>query len=160
MRCIGRVVATLARPVAVVSRSRSRRAVLAGLLVVAASCGGGETPTTGVGDAPARMAVPDPLDSPVGVPSAGGSIPAAETSAPRLPAMPEALTSPEHERYQQLRVEALRLMIQAAQRALPIGPFQQRMDAASRAALQDVSEAADRMDEIIAELQQAITDDG
>lgn len=134
--------------------------MLAGLFVVAAGCGGGEAPTAGAGDAPARMAVPDSLDPPVGVTSAGGSIPAPETSAPRLPAMPEALTSPEHERYQQLRVEALRWMIEAAQRALPIGPFQQRIDAASRTALQDVSEAADRMDEIIAELQQAITDDG
>ena len=66
------------------------------------------------------------------------------------------MSSPEHERYQQLRLEALRLMIQAAQRALPIGAFQQRIDAAARIALQDVSEAGDLQEGIVIDLREAI----
>ena len=50
-------------------------------------------------------------------------------------------------------------MIQAAQRALPVGPFQERIDAASRTATRDVAEAADRMEEVAADLEQAIADD-
>ena len=47
-------------------------------------------------------------------------------------------------------------MIDAAKLALPIGPFQERIDAAARIALDDVTEAADRMEGIVAELQEAI----
>ena len=84
------------------------------------------------------------------------SIPAAEPSAARSSGTPPPLSSPEHERYQQLRLEALRLMIQAAQRALPIGPFQHRIDAAARTALQNVSEAADLQEAIVADLRETI----
>ena len=99
-------------------------------------------------------AIPRSGGSPAGVP------PAPESSAPRPPAVPEELASPEDRRYRQLRVETLRLMIEAARRALPIGPFQERIDAASRTAVRDVSEAGDRMTEIAADLRQAIADSG
>ncbi|MCY3941340.1 MAG: hypothetical protein OXG29_09725, partial [Gammaproteobacteria bacterium] len=80
-----------------------------------------------------------------------------ESQAPESPALPLELSSPEHQRYQRLRLETLRAMIEAARLALPIGPFQERIDAAARIALDDdVSEAADRMEVIVAELQEAI----
>ena len=104
-------------------------------------------------------AIPRSGGSPAGAPPSGGA-PFPESSAPRPPAAPEELASPEHRRYQQLRVETLRLMIEAARRALPIGPFQERIDAASRTAVRDVSEAGDRMAEIAADLRQAIADSG
>ena len=88
------------------------------------------------------------------------SMPAAESPAARPAQTPPPLSSPEHERYQQLRLEALRLMIQAAQRALPIGPFQQRIDAAAKTALRDVSEAGDLQEAIVADLQEAIAAGG
>ena len=104
-------------------------------------------------------AIPRSGGSPAGAPP-NGVVPAPESSAPRPPAVPEELASPEHRRYRQLRVETLRLMIEAARRALPIGPFQERIDAASRTAVRDVSEAGDRMAEIAADLRQAIADSG
>ncbi len=147
--------------------------LLAALLVVAAACGGdvpragddgagsemaGSSPSAGTGAVP-RSAVPRSGGSPAGAPP-NGVVPAPESSAPRPPAVPEELASPEHRRYRQLRVETLRLMIEAARRALPIGPFQERIDAASRTAVRDVSEAGDRMAEIAADLRQAIADSG
>ena len=123
----------------------------------AASRAPGSDPSAGTG------AVPQPAGphsgSPAGAPP-NGVVPAPESSAPRPPAVPEELASPEHRRYRQLRVETLRLMIEAARRALPIGPFQERIDAASRTAVRDVSEAGDRMAEIAADLRQAIADSG
>lgn len=100
-------------------------------------------------------AVSRPADSPDGA-RPNGVVPAPEFPVPGPPAVPDELSSPEHRRYQQLRVETLRLMIEAARRALPIAPFQQRIDAAARTALQDVSEAADRMEEIAADLRAAL----
>ncbi len=151
-------------------RSRVRRAVLV-LVVVAAvcgsavACGNGGTPAGGAGGAasrepgsanpPAGTAPPAARDGQPALP-AGGAPPGRTMPSPAGPAVPAALTSPEHQRYQQLRVETLRLMIAAAQRALPIGPFQQRIDAAASTALQDVSAAADRMEEIVTELREAI----
>ena len=123
----------------------------------AASRAPGSDPSAGTG------AVPQPAGphsgSPAGAPP-NGVVPAPESSAPRPPAVPEELASPEHRRYRQLRVETLRLMIEAARRALPIGPFQERIDAASRTAVRDVSEAGDRMAEIAADLRRAIADSG
>ena len=134
--------------------------MLAGLLVVAAACGGGDVPAVEGDGAASHASEPEAANLPADAQPTGVTG-APELVAPGFRAIPgEALASREHQRYQQLRVETLRLMIEAARRALPIGPFQQRMDAASRTALQDVSEAADRMEEIVAELQQAITDDG
>ena len=146
------------------------RVKLTGLIVVlavaamggVAACNRADTPAD---DAPSRVAVPEASDPPVGAPPTGapaavaapdGVVPAPESPAPQSPALPLELSSPEHQRYQQLRLETLRLMIEAARRALPIGPFQQRIDAAARTALQDVSEAGDRMEEIAAELREAI----
>ena len=117
----------------------ARGVLLAALLAVAGACGGGDS-APAVGGAASPPAVPAP-ELPVPGPPA---------------AVPDELSSPEHRRYQQLRVETLRLMIEAARRALPIGPFQQRIDAAARTALQDVSEAADRMEEIAADLRAAL----
>ncbi len=98
---------------------------------------------------------PPSAGSPAGA-RPNGVVPAPELPVPRPPAVPGELSSPEHRRYQQLRVETLRLMIEAARRALPIGPFQQRIDAAARTALQDVSEAADRMEETAADIRAAL----
>ena len=118
----------------------------------------GSDPSGGAGAAQ-PPAVPRSGGSPAGAPP-NGVVPFPESSAPRPPAVPEELASPEHRRYRQLRVETLRLMIEAARRALPIGPFQERIDAASRTAVRDVSEAGDRMAEIAADLRQAIADSG
>ena len=123
----------------------------------AASRAPGPGPSAGAG-AVQPPAVPR-SGSPAGAPP-NGVVPFPESSAPRPPAVPEELASPEHRRYRQLRVETLRLMIEAARRALPIGPFQERIDAASRTAVRDVSEAGDRMAEIAADLRQAIADSG
>ena len=79
-----------------------------------------------------------------------------DEAPPQSRALPLELSSPEHQRYQRLRLETLRAMIEAAKLALPIGPFQERIDAAARIALDDVTEAADRMEGIVAELQEAI----
>lgn len=139
---------------------RGAGALPAALLVVAGACGGGgaSDPSAGAGPAP-RPAVPRSGGSPDGSQPNGG-VPAPEFSARHPAALPEELTSPGHQRYQQLRVETLRLMIEAARRALPVGPFQERIDAASRTAVRDVSEAGDRMAEIAADLRQAIADSG
>ena len=163
-----------ARPVI----SRAAGAVLAGLFV-AATCGGTVACGRAGGDAaagdtdgapaeevpapalgPAPVLEPGPAGSPP--PAAAGGNPVAGSSAQsdsgrRLRSDDRPRGTPaDHERYRRLRVETLRLMIEAARRALPIGPFQQRIDAAVGTALQDVSEAADRMEEIVADLRQAI----
>ena len=152
-------------------RSRARCAVLAFGLVVATSavtgaCGRAEAPGVDADRATSLVAEPEAtnpsVDSPpAGDPSASASpgrvVPAPESQAPQSPALPLELSSPEHQRYQRLRLETLRAMIEAARLALPIGPFQERIDAAARIALDDdVSEAADRMEVIVAELQEAI----
>ena len=98
---------------------------------------------------------PPSAGSPAGARPNGG-VPAPGVPGSPPPAVPGELSSPEHRRYQQLRVETLRLMIEAARRALPIAGFQQRIDAAARTALQDVSEAADRMEETAADLRAAL----
>lgn len=140
---------------------RARRAVPAGLFAIVvgtAACSRADAPTPADEGAPSQ--VPGIADAVSGAePTA--SRPAAEPlAAPRSAAPPSGtpppLSSPEHERYQQLRLEALRLMIQAAQAALPIGAFQQRIDAAARTALQDVSEAGDLQEGIVADLREAV----
>ena len=116
---------------------------------------GSAAPSPGAAGTP-PPAVSRPADSPDGA-WPNGVVPAPEFPVPGPPAaVPDELSSPEHRRYQQLRVETLRLMIEAARRALPIAPFQQRIDAAARTALQDVSEAADRMEETASDLREAI----
>ena len=56
-------------------------------------------------------------------------------------------------RFQRLSVEALRLMIAAAQRELPIGPIQDRINEARRVVPTDAAEAADRLEAIVADLK-------
>ena len=148
-------------------------AILAGLFFVAATCGGTVACGRAGGDAPAGDedgAAAEGVSAPVLVPAPAGS--AAPVAAAGNPVAGSAAqsdsggrlrsddrprgTTADHERYRRLRVETLRLMIEAARRELPIGPFQQRIDAAIGTALQDVSEAADRMEEIVADLRQAI----
>lgn len=151
--------------------SRAPGAILAGLFVVAAACGGtvacglagvpaGDTDGAPAEEAPAPALVPAPAGSPPPVASGGsppGGSPAgsAAGSGPRPDGRLQG-ASADHERYRRLRVETLKLMIEAARRALPIGPFQQRIDAASMTATSDVAEAADRMEEIFADLRGTI----
>ena len=142
------------------SRSRARCAALALGLVVATgavtgACGRAAAPGVDADRATSLVAEPEAANPSVDSPPAGD--PSAGASPGRVA---PALSSPEHQRYQQLRLETLRLMIEAAKLALPIGPFQQRIDAAARIALDDVSEAADRMEGIVAELQEAIAASG
>ncbi len=147
------------------------RVTLAGLVVVAvlgvaaADCGGADAPPVETGGAALQVAQPEAADPPAVAPPTGdpsadpaqdGVVPAPEFPAPPAPALPLELSSPEHQRYQQLRLETLRSMIDAAKLALPIGPFQQRIDAAARIALEDVSEAGDLMEQIVADLREAI----
>ena len=163
-------------------RHGARRVMLAVLVVVTAAAGVGGSacsradapaeeadPVVEADDAASQIAEPETADPPVdapptGDPSAGGAtagmVPAPASPVQRSPALPLELSSPEHRRYQQLRLETLRAMIEAAQLALPIGPFQERIDAAARIALDDVTDAADRMEVIVADLQEAIADAG
>ena len=142
-------------------------AVCAGAL----GCGRAEAPAARVDpavatdDAASQVAEPESANPPAGVAPTGdptvgaapaGVAPAPEFPLPQSPALPLELSTPEHQRYQQLRLETLRAMIEAARLALPIGPFQERIDAAARIALDDVVEAADRMEVIIADLREAI----
>ena len=136
-----------------------RGAVLGGMCAVViglggpAACSRADAPTRGDdGAAPQAPGIADPVSGA----DPAASAPAAQPSAARPSGTPPPLSSPEHERYQQLRLEALRLMIQAAQRALPIGPFQQRIDAAARTALRDVSEAGNLQEAIVVDLREAI----
>ena len=139
-------------------RSRARCAVLAFGLAVATSgvtgaCGRAEAPGADADRATSPVAEPEAANPSVDSPPAGD--PSASASPGRV--VPLELSSPEHQRYQRLRLETLRAMIEAAKLALPIGPFQERIDAAARIALDDdVSEAADRMEVIVEELQEAI----
>ena len=148
-------------------RHAARRVMPVGLLVVTAAAGAGGV-ACGRADAPPAagadpvVAADDGASQAQGIadPASGGerteSMPATASPAARPSQTPPPLSSPEHERYQQLRLEALRLMIQAAQRTLPIGPFQQRIDEAARTALQDVSAAGDLQEAIVADLREAV----
>lgn len=124
-----------------------RPVMLAGLVVVAATAGAGGVACSRA-DAPAVGA--DAAVEPDAV------VEADDAASLQSPAPPLELSSPEHQRYQRLRLETLRAMIEAAKLALPIGPFQERIDAAAIIALEDVSEAADRMEVIVVDLQEAI----
>ena len=107
--------------------------VLAGLLG-AAACGDSVAPSTG------PIAGCLDVDGPAEAPPAG-----------------VAATPATQQRYEQLRLETLRLMIAAARLALPIGPCQQRIDRASWTASQgDVPAAVDIMADVAAGLRGAI----
>ena len=156
-------------------RHGTHRVMLAGLVVAAAAasvaCSRADAPAVGTDpvveadDVVSQIREPEAADPSVGAPPTGapstGGLPAGMASAPESlvpqpPAPPLELSSPEHQRYQRLRLETLRAMIEAAKLALPIGPFQERIDAAARIALEDVTEAGDRMEGIVADLQEAI----
>ena len=119
-------------------------AALAGLLA-AGGCGGGE-PAPGAGSPPP----PTPEAPPAAPPRAQPANPARRT---------DTADAVHHERFQRLASEALRLMIAAAQRALPIGPLQERIDDARQLATRDVAAAADRLEEVVADLE-ALLDEG
>lgn len=141
---------------------RVRRAVPAGLCAIVVgttACSRIDVPTPAdEGAASREPGIADAVSGAEPIVSRPAAEPSAtQPSAAARPAgTPPPLSSPEHERYQQLRLETLRLMIQAAQRALPVGPFQQRIDAAARVALQDVSEAGDLQEGIVADLRATI----
>ncbi|MYD71266.1 MAG: hypothetical protein F4W89_11065 [Acidobacteria bacterium] len=81
----------------------------------------------------------------------------APSPAELSPQPPAVAASPGAEgdvaRFQRLSVEALRLMIAAAQRELPIGPIQDRINAARRVVATDAADAADQLDEVVADLK-------
>ena len=119
-------------------------AVLAGLL--AAGCGGSGSEPTGLGGEPA--------------PPAASPAPAVPAAPVANPARAEGADAVHHQRFQRLAPEALRLMIAAAQRALPIGPLQERIDDARQLATRDVAAAADRLEEVVADLEALLADGG
>ena len=123
------------------SRAAVRGVALA-VLLAAAGCGG----SGGSAGAPA--------------PGAESPPPPAVAPAPANPARRSAADAVHHERFQRLATEALRLMIAAAQRALPIGPLQQRIDAARLLAVSDVEAAADRLGEVVADLEALLEEGG
>ena len=130
----------------IVARRRGavRAAALAGLLA-AACCGGSDGEPAAGGSQPAL---------PGGEPAPrGASPPPPATAEPANPARRSAADAVHHERFQQLATRALRLMVAAAQRALPIGPLQERIDAARGLAVTDVEAAADRLEAVIADLE-------
>ena len=57
------------------------------------------------------------------------------------------------ERFQQLRADTLRLMIEAAKRELEIGPFQRRIDATVTQSLTDMKGAADALEKVATDLE-------
>jgi hypothetical protein len=105
------------------------RAALLAVLLATAGCGGS-------GGEPA------PRDQ--GLPPAAG---------PAEPAPPAAADAIHHERFRRLATESLRLLIAAAQRELPIGPLQERISAARALAPRDVEAAANRLEEVVTELE-------
>ena len=134
--------------------SLARGIVLAGLIGVVA-CGGGEAPGGGsesgerppsreAGAASARRPIAGCLD----------------VDGPAVPPPEAVATTPaQQQRYEQLRVETLRLMIDAARLSLPIGPCQTRIDRAAWAAsLGDVPSAVDIMADVAAGLREAVAD--
>ncbi len=114
-------------------------AALAGLLA-AGGCGGS-------GGEPAPPAASPPP-----------AVPAAQLANPATRA--DGADAVHHERFQRLAPEALRLMIAAAQRALPIGSLQERIDDARQLATRDVAAAADRLEEVVADLEALLADGG
>ena len=126
-------------------------AALAGLLA-AGGCGGGEP-------APGGGSPPPPV--PEAPPAATGTSPAVPRAQPANPApRTDTADAVDHERFQRLAPEALRLMIAAAQRALPIAPLQERVDDARQLATRDVAAAADRLEEVVADLEALLADGG
>ena len=61
------------------------------------------------------------------------------------------------ERFQQLRTDTLRLMIEAAQRELDIGPFQRRIDATITQSLTDIESAADALEKVATDLESLLS---
>ena len=92
--------------------------------------------------------------------SACGSDRAVQNEPPiQVQASTGQVTRPEesdHERLERLRREALQLMIAAAQRALDIGPFQIRIDKAATTALTDLPDAAQQMEQVVIDLEDAV----
>ena len=87
--------------------------------------------------------------------------PAVPRAQPANPARrTDTAAAVDHERFQRLAPEALRLMIAAAQRALPIAPLQERIDDARQLATRDVAAAADRLEEVVADLEALLADGG
>jgi hypothetical protein len=133
--------------------------VVAGLLG-AAGCGGDEAPPRGD---PSGAPASAPASSPAGeaAPSAGPIAGCLDVDGPAVarPAAGATATAADQDRYEQLRLEALRLMIAAARLALPIGPCQQRIDRAAWTASQgDLPAAADIMEDVAAGLRGAVAD--
>ena len=110
------------------ARASVVRGAVLGWLLVTGGCGGGAAPDLGA--EPPR--------------------PAAEREAPLAATDAEA-------RLERLNAQALRLLVAAAQRQLPIGPLQERISAARMAATRaGVDEAADRMALVVADLERLI----
>ena len=138
----------------VTARTRARHLVLAGL-IGAAACGGSEAPP---GAEPSRAPATPPAGetaAPAG-PIAG----CLDVDGPAEPPPADVASTPaDQERFEQLRLETLRLMIAAARLSLPIGPCQARIDRASWTASQgDVPAAGDIMADVAAGLRGAIAD--
>lgn len=61
------------------------------------------------------------------------------------------------QRFQQLRTDTLRLMIEAAQRELDIGSFQRRIDATITQSLTDMESAADALEKVATDLESLLS---
>ena len=131
--------------------SLARSILLAGLLG-AVACGGGEAPG---GDSESGE---PPSSREAEAASAQPIVGCLDVDGPAVPP-PEAVaaTPAQQQRYEQLRVETLRLMIDAARLSLPIGPCQTRIDRAVWVASQgDVPSAADIVADVAAGLREAV----
>ncbi len=135
-------------------RKLTRSVLLAGLLG-AVACGGSEAPAGGAASGappPSREAESAPSRDPI-----AGCLDVDGPAEP--PPAPVAATPADQQRYEQLRLETLRLMIDAARLALPIGPCQNRIDRAAWTASQgDVPAAADIMEDVATALRGAVAD--
>ena len=79
--------------------------------------------------------------------------PAANSEAGPVSASEDAVA---HERFQKANAEALQLMIAAAQRELEIAEFQVRISAATMSSMRSMSSAADAMEQVVADLKEAL----
>ena len=133
--------------------SLARSIALAGLLG-AVACAGSEAPggDSESGEPPASREAEAAAARPI-----AGCL---DVDGPAVPPAEAVEATPaQQQRYEQLRVETLRLMIDAARLSLPIGPCQTRIDRAAWAASQgDVPGAADIMADVESGLRGAVAD--
>lgn len=68
----------------------------------------------------------------------------------------QSVTGTDQERFQRLKAESLQLMIVAAQRAMDIGSFQERINAAAIDSMMSMQDAVKQMEDVVTDLKEEI----